>query len=176
MMWIATRGNVQPGGDIVLQPGDWHVGEGNARIRTVLGTCVSIVLWHPDRRIGGMCHYMVPGRSPRTNGLDGRYAEDAMQLLEEEVRVRGTRLAEYRIIVAGGGNMFPDTITVLREHIGTKNARAARDFVRSLGLRCNCEHLEGVGHREVVLDLQTGRIQVSPSPTASMKGVLPCTG
>lgn len=48
--------------DIFLQPGEWYFGEGNTRVRTTLGSCVAIVLWHPVRRIGGMCHYMLPSR------------------------------------------------------------------------------------------------------------------
>jgi chemotaxis protein CheD len=31
-------------------------------IRTVLGSCVSITLWHPVKRVGGMCHFLLPTR------------------------------------------------------------------------------------------------------------------
>ena len=42
--------------DVFLQPGDIHFGGADTRIRTVLGTCVAISLWHPVRQIGGMSH------------------------------------------------------------------------------------------------------------------------
>ncbi len=45
---------------VVLRPGDFHFGGGHTRISTLLGSCVSITLWHPRRLIGGMCHYMMP--------------------------------------------------------------------------------------------------------------------
>jgi chemotaxis protein CheD len=89
-----TMHTLAPTSEIVLQPGDWHFGDENTRIRTVLGTCVSVVLWHPALRIGGMCHYMLPGRSPHTGGeLDGRYADDAFRLMLYETRLRGTRIS-----------------------------------------------------------------------------------
>ncbi|MBL8511280.1 MAG: chemotaxis protein CheD, partial [Betaproteobacteria bacterium] len=48
--------------DIFLQPGEFYFGDADTRIRTLLGSCVSITMWHPTRRIGGMCHYMLPTR------------------------------------------------------------------------------------------------------------------
>ena len=64
--------------DVFLQPGEFYFGEEKTRIRTLLGSCVAVTLWHPKLRIGGMCHYMLP-RRPRDKAgaaekLDGRYA------------------------------------------------------------------------------------------------------
>jgi hypothetical protein len=60
--------------DIFLQPGEFYFGDHETRIRTLLGSCVAITMWHPRLRIGGMCHYLLPmhrGRSGKTE-LDGR--------------------------------------------------------------------------------------------------------
>ena len=48
--------------EIFLQPGEFYFGEGKTRIRTLLGSCVAITLWHPRLHIGGMSHYMLPSR------------------------------------------------------------------------------------------------------------------
>ena len=40
--------------EIFLQPGDFYFGGADTRIRTILGSCVSITMWHPTRLIGGM--------------------------------------------------------------------------------------------------------------------------
>ena len=42
--------------EIFLQPGELWFGDEQTRIRTILGSCVAVTLWHPGRRIGGMCH------------------------------------------------------------------------------------------------------------------------
>jgi chemotaxis protein CheD len=49
--------------DIFLRPGDCYFGGQNTSIRTVLGSCVSMTFWHPQLRVGGMCHYMLPKRN-----------------------------------------------------------------------------------------------------------------
>ena len=40
---------------VLLGAGDFYFGSGHTRVSTLLGSCVSITLWHPRRRIGGMC-------------------------------------------------------------------------------------------------------------------------
>ena len=78
--------------DIVLQPGEFYFGDKETRIRTLLGSCVAITLWHPQKLIGGMCHYMLPSPEFRTNPLqlNGKYAEDTMKMFLQEIKAAGT--------------------------------------------------------------------------------------
>jgi chemotaxis protein CheD len=83
-----------------------------------------------------------------------------------ETRLRGTRISDYQLKLFGGGDMFPDSYKNLPSHIGIKNADAARDIVRRHGLRCAGEHLEGIGHRNVMFDVRDGQVlvkQVQPT-------------
>ena len=71
-----------PGQHLVLMPGQMHLGQQVASVRTLLGSGVAITLWHPQRRIGGMCHFLLPQhqRQPGTaaDGRDGDEAVDGM--------------------------------------------------------------------------------------------------
>jgi chemotaxis receptor (MCP) glutamine deamidase CheD len=60
--------------DIFLQPGEYFVGDASYRVRTLLGSCVSITLWHLRLKIGAMSHFLL-GSSARVPGaeLDARY-------------------------------------------------------------------------------------------------------
>ena len=60
--------------EIFLQPGEFYFGEGKTRVRTLLGSCVAITLWHPRLHLGGMSHYVLPNRQHRKkhDPLDGR--------------------------------------------------------------------------------------------------------
>ncbi len=49
--------------EVFLQPGELYFGDGRTRVRTLLGSCVAIAVWHPRLRIGGLCHYMLPSRA-----------------------------------------------------------------------------------------------------------------
>ena len=68
--------------EIMLQPGEFFFGQDDTIIRTHLGSCVAITMWHPEQKRGGMCHYMLPSRARSDDPLDGRYADEAIQFTE----------------------------------------------------------------------------------------------
>ena len=74
-------------GEIFLNPGDFCFTSEETRLRTLLGSCVSITMWHAGRRLGGMCHYMNPtrGHPSENEELDGRYADEAMRMFLREL-------------------------------------------------------------------------------------------
>jgi len=51
---LAHRRKPAHGIEIALQAGELHFGNRNTRIRTLLGSCISITAWHPQLPIGGM--------------------------------------------------------------------------------------------------------------------------
>lgn len=91
-------------GGVFLRPGDWLFGRGALRATTLLGSCISIVLWAPRLRVGAMCHCLLPQRPgpERPRVLDGRYAADAGEWIEQRVRAHGLRWAELEASLAGG--------------------------------------------------------------------------
>lgn len=149
--------------DIFLQPGEWYFGDRHTRIRTVLGSCVAVTLWHPRRRVGGMCHYMLPGRPAGSGDVhDGRYASDAFALLLGEAVRSGSRPDEYEVKMFGGGNMFP--WRAHGRHIGLQNAEAGHSLVRRHGMHCKARDVGGCGHRNVILDVDSGHVWVMRMP------------
>ncbi len=147
--------------DIFLQPGDFYFGDENTSIRTILGSCVSITMWHPTRLIGGMCHYMLPSRAgAAADSLDGRYADEALQMFLHEIRAAKTHPAEYRVKLFGAGNMFPD-VKKNREHksdpnVPDKNRAIAYSLIEKHGFKIDAEDLGGDGHRQVLFDIWSG--------------------
>lgn len=152
--------------DIFLQPGDLYFGDANTRIRTLLGSCVAITLWHPRWQIGGMCHYMLPGHRTkrRTQRLDGRYADDAVQLFLDEVRRAGTRPNEYTVKMIGGGNQFPSKSRAKSKatqlSVPDRNIEVGRQLLAKTGFATPAEHIGGVGHRNVIFDVWNGDVWV----------------
>jgi len=59
---IAGWRSAQPGQALMLMPGELHFGGEVQSLKTLLGSCVALTLWHPKRRIGGMCHFLLPSR------------------------------------------------------------------------------------------------------------------
>ncbi len=182
--------------EIYLQPGEFWFGDENTRIRTILGSCVAITLWHPHKRIGGMCHFMLPTRArgstsqsgesrarplcpsgyAPTTAPDGRYGDEAVQLLCEEIERNGCAPAEFEAKLFGGGRMFrqgPPTQRALRhtssataatDSIHDRNIEAGRELMRRHGIPVTAEHLGGLGHRQVIFDIWSGHAWMKHTP------------
>lgn len=147
--------------EIFLQPGEIYFGDRMTRIRTVLGSCVSLVFWHPHLLVGGMCHFMLPKRSrDKASRLDGRYADEAIELALMEIHGCNTHPRDYKVKMFGGGNMFPGIARVESGHVGSKNVMAARELVRRHNFDCVLEHVEGSGHRNLFFDVWSGVVSV----------------
>jgi chemotaxis protein CheD len=146
------------GTEVLLQPGEFYFGGAATRIRTLLGSCVAITMWHPARKIGGMCHYMLPSRQTPSRPLDGKYADEAMALFMLEVARHHTRPEEYQVKLFGGGTMFPGYSE--KTNIALSNVRAARRLVKQHHLRLRAEDLGRNGHRNVIFDISSGHVWV----------------
>ncbi len=151
--------------EIFLDPGDFYFGDVDTRIRTILGSCVSITMWHPTRLIGGMCHYMLPSRAGASAGsLDGRYADEALQMFLQEIGAAKTHPAEYRVKLFGAGNMFPGVKNKGTHKSGPsvpdKNRAIAYALVEKHGFKIDAEDLGGDGHRQVIFDIWSGHAWV----------------
>lgn len=146
--------------DIFLQPGEFYFGDPETRIRTLLGSCVAITLWHPRLRIGGMCHYLLPMRRGRLPGAqpDGRYAEDAIKLFMDELHQSGSWQADYEVKMFGGGDQFPGHVKAGANSVHNNNIRAGRSLLKQHGFTIKAEHLGGTGHRNVIFDVWSGQV------------------
>ena len=143
---------------VVLRPGDFHFGGGHTRISTLLGSCVSITLWHPRKRIGGMCHYMMAERDrPDGSALDGRYASEAFALFLQSVDKAGTRASEYQAKLFGGANMFGQKPEAKLD-IGGRNIDAAHRFLAAQHIAVMAEHIGGSGRRKLHFDVWSGDV------------------
>lgn len=161
--------------DVFLQPGDYFVGGADHRLRTLLGSCVSITLWHPAAQIGAMSHFLLARRQAAPeSGLDGRYGEEALWLMLQELRAAGVAPAECQGKIFGGGEMFPAQSQSAGIYVGKKNGETARGLLHAHGIAIASESLFGVGHRQIVFDVHSGNVwsrQVNPAgnPSPDMK-------
>ncbi|MDP9529217.1 chemotaxis protein CheD [Pseudomonas protegens] len=141
--------------EVFLQPGELYFGDCHTRIRTLLGSCVSIVLWHREALLGGMCHYLLPTCRHPGRIADGRYADQALHRLLQEIHNSHTRPQDYRISLFGGGNMLNSPE---QHHIGLQNVRAGLALLAAHDLICHSRHVGGKGYRNLIFDVWSGHI------------------
>lgn len=161
--------------DIFLMPGECFVGDAQYRVRTLLGSCVSITLWHPATRIGAMSHFLLPGdgrrKQERPDDKPGMYGADAMRLMAEGMAQHGVPLVQCQGKIFGGGAMFPRSGKV--RDIGIQNGDYARSMLQQHGIHVVSESLFGEGHRQLIFTIRSGEVlsrQVPPEPAWSVTG------
>ena len=108
------------GATVFLRPGDWLVGMGPHRVNTLLGSCVSVVLWDAHRRAGAMCHCLLPRRPQHLAlGLQrepGHYVDEALKWMLDGLQMRGCSAASLAVVVVIYQESIP--ITKHRDELG----------------------------------------------------------
>lgn len=160
--------------EIFLQPGDFYFGDRDTRIRTLLGSCISIVMWHPKLLIGGMCHYMLSTRGDKAiSHLDGRYGDEAILMFFREAIRNSSNPHEYIVKIFGGGNMFSNARAQVacasrpcseayREcrNVSCKNIVKGTSLLEDYGFTIQSRDLGGTVSRNIIFDIWSGDVWV----------------
>ena len=150
----------EPGRGLVLMPGQMHIGQQVTSLRTLLGSCVAITLWHPQRRIGGMCHFLLPQRQRRPGEPpDGRYGDEAVEAMVLSIKALRTSPEEYVAHLYGGADTMSGT-SAAKFNIGERNIEQGWTLIDRYGFL-----LEGVDvgediPRMVSLSLADGQVNM----------------
>lgn len=152
--------------EVFLHPGDLHFGDAHTRIVTLLGSCVSITLWHPRFKVGGMCHYMLPSRGaiPEGAGYDGRYGDEAMKLLMNSIWKQDIDPRELQAKVFGGANMFPLHCQKKEMNVGDRNLEMADILLDRYEIPMKARHVGGDGHRKLFFEVWSGDVWLKHQP------------
>jgi chemotaxis protein CheD len=143
--------------NVFLLPGEFYVGDEHCHVRTLLGSCVSITLWHPRTRVGAMSHFLLSGRSGEKR-LNGRYGEDSLELMLTKLRAMGVSPRECEAKIFGGGAMFAAGGAIKLKDIGRSNGNAARAMLVSRSIPIISQSLFGTGYRKIMFDVKTGAV------------------
>ena len=111
-------------------------------ISTVLGSCVSVCLWDPEARVGGMNHMLLPDAATDTLNQSAG-AVDMERLINAMVHI-GAKRCGLRAKVFGGASMLSGITD-----IGARNARFAIGYLEREGIVCDAVSTGGDSARQV---------------------------
>jgi chemotaxis receptor (MCP) glutamine deamidase CheD len=130
---------------VYVQPGEVHWSREACVFKTVLGSCVSVCLWDPAHRVGGMTHFILPRGS---GSSEARFGDVAIPLLVGKLRAFGcTKLVAK---VFGGAAVLPTQATAT---IGDSNSDIAIELLRKEGIQIVAQRTGGL--RGVVIQFST---------------------
>jgi chemotaxis protein CheD len=141
-----------------IHPGDWYFGGDYTRLHTVLGSCVALAVWHPEHKVGGMCHCLLPVAAGRRDTAlpDCRYAEHALPKLKQAMLQYG-ELRYFVVGLFGGGDMFSRSA---RASIGEQNILYAQQWLVNEQIGLQRMDVGGAMSRSLTLHMRTGEIHV----------------
>jgi len=145
--------------DIHLQAGDIFFGKAPTKIKTLLGSCVALTVWHEQLQLGGICHYLIVHTEHSISDADiemhsYRYASPALEYLYKKM-MKYAPVNEYEICIFGGSNMYSSATS---PSIGENNVAFAQNWLTRHKLTCKKSDVLGNICRTISFDLSNGKI------------------
>jgi len=122
-------------------------------ITTLLGSCVSVCLFDPIAKVGGMNHILLPD-DPADNVRGQGVAIHAMEMLLNPLLKQGARKSRIQAKVFGGA-----TFSGAFGNIGAKNIDFVMRYLEVEGIVCVGQSLGGRSARRIKFWPATGRVQ-----------------
>jgi chemotaxis protein CheD len=137
-----------------LLPGQLHVSAEPCQIRTILGSCVSICLWDPHQRAGGMNHFLLPS-SEEGKPASLRFADVATKALLDKFLGLGCRPSNLQAKIFGGSSMFQNQ-NRYASSLGVRNVAVAIDLLKIAGIPLAVQETGGTRGRKIVFNTDDG--------------------
>jgi chemotaxis receptor (MCP) glutamine deamidase CheD len=143
--------------DKAIQAGEVHASATHEVIRTLLGSCVAVCLYDPQRRIGGMNHFMLPHGDSAAHA-PAYFGIHAMELLVNAMMKLGADRSRFVAKVFGATELRADS------GIAGNNAAFALEYLESEGIPIVARKVGGHLPLAVHFDTQSGVARVREVP------------
>ncbi|MCX8027572.1 MAG: chemotaxis protein CheD [Thermodesulfovibrionales bacterium] len=146
-----------------LYPGELFARNGAYIVTTILGSCVSVCLYDPVLRIGGINHYMLALWNGE--GLPSpRYGNIAIEKLVERLVNLGASIDRMKAKVFGGAAVLQSSGGLMG--VGERNIIVAEDMLADLKIPIVSKDVGGVLGRKIIFHTDTAEIflkRIKPS-------------
>jgi len=149
---------------IYLKPGGLHYSDKPSNVMTVLGSCLSVTMFHRRARVGAICHGLLPACRERPAcghacAERAKYVECAIEMMVRQFDAGNLRRSELEVKVFGGADMF-STRSGGRGGIsvGRQNIEAAQQELEKLGIRVIAMDVGGTSGRKLFFNTLTGEV------------------
>ena len=139
---------------VYLHPGQLFAAAQPSVITTILGSCVSLCLWDPVVKIGGINHYLLPFWVGDAEASP-RFGTVAIETLIEKVLSLGARKSRLRAKLFGGACVI-EAFRERDDHIGIVNARLAENMLRIQSIPVIEQDLAGCRGRKLIFNTDDG--------------------
>ncbi len=139
-----------------------------------IGSCVVVVAYDTHKKLGGVAHIMLPGKSrplkegntvtpvqckgAKASDIDiekTRYAVDAIDYLAQKIQEMGSKLENLEVCLIGGANVLKRE----GDTIGRDNILSVKKLLNLKNIKIVAESLGGTERRSMSLEVSTGTVR-----------------
>jgi chemotaxis protein CheD len=118
-----------------------------------IGSCVVVAVYNRHKKIGGLAHIMLPGKSQGREGEHKtKYAEDAIDILLDTSKKVGVRAEDLEVNLVGGADILGEG------SISKEVVDSVLGYLKKLDIEPKNKRIGGTKRRSVSLDVESGRI------------------
>lgn len=139
-----------------INPGELIFSKKPVIFRTVLGSCVGVVLYDRVKKFGGLVHYLLPESQDRQ--ITTKYGDVALPTLINKFLNSGSHITDLDAHVIGGAFIIFDENEIF--FIGDRNIEIAQNILKANQIRVRSTHTGGEKGRRVYYDLSTNTLKV----------------
>jgi len=143
-----------------LLPGEVFFSDVPSMVNTVLGSCISVTMFSHVKRIGMICHSMLPDSKTayKKDPNEFKYVDQSIEHMHHKFAEMKVSPKEIEVKLFGGSDMFE--YVSKDETIGTKNIYSAINVLQKLGYNIKAKDIGGQFTRKLYFSTETGIVYV----------------
>jgi len=148
---------------IYLKPGEAYFSGDPTKVVTILGSCVSVIMYCSARKIGAICHAVMPspdGLKPRkpSPGDTFQFVDSSVVWMVSQFEKAGIRRSDIEVKIFGGAEIFVGANTGGSVSVGRKNIEAALTTLKEQNMKLKAWNVGGNKGRKVIFYTDTGDV------------------
>ncbi len=141
---------------IYLKPGELIVSEEPVMITTVLGSCISVTMFHPRTGAAAICHGMLPNGGKSDSF---KYVDTSLLYMARYFKRLEIARSEIQVKLFGGADMFNNAQPSVRNlTVGWQNISVATSCLEEYGLVPTASDVGGKKGRKLIFKTDTGGV------------------
>jgi chemotaxis protein CheD len=149
---------------IYLKSGELHFSDKLSSVMTVLGSCLSVTMFHRKARVGAICHGLLPkcrerAVCSRSCAERAKYVECAIEMMVRLFDENRLKRSEIEVKVFGGADMFSMRLGGRNNiSVGRQNVEIAQQTLEKAGMRVIAMDVGGATGRKLFFNTATGDV------------------
>ena len=138
-----------------LKPGYIYLPSEPTVVSTVLGSCVAVILWDKNRKVGGINHFQLP-TCKDTDKPTARFGDASTGMLIRMMIEDGSNKRHLEAQIFGGAY----NSSISSRNVGKENILTARRVLARHGIHIVSEDVGGERGRKIVYDAVLNEVAV----------------